>query len=290
MTSTPRPHINPVVVKVGGALLDTPDARSVFLDRFAEAANAGTPLALVHGGGAAVDRHLDRLGVVTERRDGIRITPPELMPEIAAILVGQVSTGLLSELRARGTIASALRLADDEGIKVERLNRNFDPGAVGTVTGGHATLLRSLIASGRVPLIASIGMLEDGTILNINADDAASGVARSVGARALLLLTDVPGVLDANGSVIRTLDSKAIKQAIRDGVITGGMIPKVEAALSAAADARCPVVIGSWSDARVLSHPLAADTIATSILPPTTIETNQPWSPTPVDLVSGTPA
>lgn len=290
MTSKPQANRNPIVVKIGGALLDAPDARSAFLDRFAEAANAGSPLALVHGGGAAVDRHLDRLGVITERRDGIRITPPELMLEIAAILVGQVSTQLLSELRARGTVSSALRLADDEGIKVQRLARDFNPGAVGTVTGGRAALLRDLIESGRVPVIASIGMLEDGTLLNVNADDAASGVARSVGARALLLLTDVPGVLDADGEVIRTLDSKTIEQAINDGIITGGMVPKVEAARSAAADANCPVVIGSWSNARVLSHPLDPDTVATSILPPATIETNPFSSSTRVDTIFRAPA
>ena len=288
MTSTPPIHLNPIVVKIGGALLDIPEARSDFLDRFAEAAHSGTPLVLVHGGGAAVDRHLDRLGIVSERRDGIRITPPEIMPEIATILVGQVSTQILSELRARRTIASALRLADDESITVQRLARHFDPGAVGTVTGGCATLLKSLITSGRIPVIASIGMLDDGTLLNVNADDAASGVARAVGARALLLLTDVPGVLDPNGQVMRTLDAQAIKEAIRKGVITGGMIPKVQAALSAAADAQCPVVIGSWSDTRVLSHPLDADTIATSILPPTAIETNESRSSTLVDMASRT--
>ncbi|MHC4792716.1 MAG: acetylglutamate kinase [Planctomycetota bacterium] len=266
--SDATPPVAPIVIKVGGALLDDPAARSDFLDRFAEAARIGTPLALVHGGGAAVDRHLDRIGVETERRDGIRLTPPTLMPEIAAVLSGQVGTSLLADLRRRHVAATAVRLADDEGIVVERLECGFDPGSVGTVTGGSSMLFDDLIATGRIPVIASIGMLSDGTPLNVNADDAASGIARVLGARALLLLTDVPGVLDEHGNVIRRLDFAAADRLIDEGVIAGGMIPKVRGAIDAAAQSGCPVVIGDWADPRVLADPLADTTVATVVPPP----------------------
>ncbi len=271
MIGTPRSEspVEPIVIKVGGALLDDPVARFDFLDRFADAARLGTPLVLVHGGGAAVDRHLDRIGVETRRRDGIRVTPPTLMPEIAAVLSGQVSTSLLSDLRRRDVKATALRVADDEGIVVERLECGFDPGSVGTVTGGRPKLFGDLIATGRVPVIASIGMLTDGTPVNVNADDAASGLARVLGARALLLLTDVPGVLDERGEVIRRLESDAVDRLIDDGVIAGGMIPKVRGAVHAAAQSGCPVVIGGWADPAVLAEPLADSTIATVVPPPT---------------------
>ena len=264
-----KPFVAPTVVKVGGALLDDPAARSDFLDRFADAFRSGTPLALVHGGGAAVDRHLDRIGAETERRDGIRITPPSLMPEIAAVLSGRVSTELLADLRRRNVRSTALRLADDEGIVVERLKRAFDPGSVGTVTGGRATLFDEIIATGRVPVIASIGMLADGTPVNVNADDAASGLARVLDARALLLLTDVPGVLDERGTVIRRLEPATVDRLIRDGVIAGGMIPKVRGAVDAATRSGCPVVIGGWSDPAVLADPLGETTVATIVPPPT---------------------
>lgn len=261
--------VAPIVVKVGGALLDDPASRAGFLDRFADAAGTGTPFVLVHGGGAAVDRHLDRIGVETQRRDGIRITPPSVMPEIAAVLSGRVSTSLLADLRRRGVTATALRLADDEGIVVERLECGFDPGSVGTVTGGSPALFGDLIATGRIPVIASIGMLSDGTPVNVNADDAASGLARVLDARALLLLTDVPGVLDENREVIRRLDPAAVDRLIEAGVIADGMIPKVRGGLHAAAQSGCPVVIGDWADPAVLADPLADTTVATVIPPPT---------------------
>lgn len=264
----PDGPVAPIVVKVGGALLDHPASRSDFLDRFADAARLGTPFALVHGGGAAVDRHLDRLGIQTERRDGIRITPAAVMPEITAVLAGRVSTSLLADLRRRGVTATALRLADDEGIAVERLKCGFDPGAVGTVTGGSSALFGDLVATGRVPVVASIGMLADGTPVNVNADDAASGLARVLGARALLLLTDVPGVLDEHRNVIRRLEPATADHLIEGGVIAGGMIPKVRGAVDAAARSGCPVVIGGWSDPAVLADPLADTTVATIVLPP----------------------
>jgi len=257
----------PVVIKIGGALLDDPDARRGFLDRLAAAALAGGRFLVVHGGGAAVDRHLDRIGAVTERIDGIRVTPHELMPEIAAILAGEVGTGLLADVRRRGVPGVALRLGDDPGITTSILPVPFDPGAVGTVTGGRATLLASLIASRLLPIISSIGLLVDGTPVNVNADDAAAGVAAAIDADALLLLTDVPGVLDADRSVIPRLDADAIESLIADGTISGGMIPKVRGAVAAATAAGCPVVIGHWADPAVLAAPLADETVATVILP-----------------------
>ncbi len=259
----------PIVVKIGGALLDDATARPAFLDRLAAATAAGARVVVVHGGGAAVDRHLGRIGATTERIDGIRVTPHELMPEIAAILAGEVGTGLLSDLRRRSVPSIALRLGDDAGITTSILPVPFDPGAVGTVTGGRATLLASLVASRLVPVISSIGLLADGSPVNVNADDAAAGVAAAIDAEALLLLTDVPGVLDADRTVIRFLDAGTIESLIEDGTISGGMIPKVRGALVAAEAAGCPVVIGHWADPAVLAAPLAEETTATIVRPAT---------------------
>lgn len=258
----------PIVVKIGGALLDDPDARARFLDRLAFATGVGGRYVLVHGGGAAVDRHLARIGATTERIDGIRVTPHELMPEISAILAGEVGTGLLADLRRRGVPSLALRLGDDAGIETSILPAAFDPGAVGTVTGGRATLLAGLVDAGLLPVIASIGMLSDGTPVNVNADDAAAGVAGALDAEALLLLTDVAGVLDGDGAVVRSIDAATFERLVADGTIRGGMIPKVRGALSAAAACGRPVVIGHWADPAVLAAPLAAETTATIVHPP----------------------
>ena len=264
----------PVVVKIGGALLDDPTARGHFLDRLAFATGVGGRFVLVHGGGAAVDRHLARIGATTERIDGIRVTPHELMPEIAAILAGEVGTGLLADLRRRGVPSIALRLADDAGITTSLLPAAFDPGAVGTVTGGRATLLAGLVESGLLPVIASIGMLADGTAVNVNADDAAAGVAGALDAEALLLLTDVAGVLDGDGEVVRSIDDATFQRLVAAGTIRGGMIPKVRGALAAAATCGRPVVIGHWADPAVRAAPLAEDTVATIVHPPATAGSN----------------
>ncbi len=257
----------PVVVKIGGALLDDPTARAGFLDRLALATGLGGRFVLVHGGGAAVDRHLARIGATTERIDGIRVTPHELMPEIAAILAGEIGTGLLADLRRRGIASTALRLGDDAGIETAILPTAFDPGAVGTVTGGRATLLAGLLASNLLPVIASIGMLPDGTAVNVNADDAAAGVAAALDAEALLLLTDVAGVLDRDGEVVRSIDEHALHALVAEGTIHGGMIPKVQGALAAATASGRPVVIGHWADPAVLATPLAGATVATVVHP-----------------------
>ena len=258
----------PMVVKVGGAILDDHLARIQFLSRVA-AAHRARPMVLVHGGGAAVDRHLERIGVRTERIDGIRLTPPDLMPEIAGVLVGQVGTMLVADLRRRGVAAVGLRVGDDEGIIIAPLTADFDPGAVGTVAGGRAALLSSILAAGRTPVLASIGFLPDGDPVNINADDAAAGVAAALDAGALLMLTDVPGVLDARKRTIPELDAERMASLIEEGTIHGGMIPKVRSAIANANASGTPVVIAHWSDEDVLDDPFAARS-ATTIRPTTT--------------------
>lgn len=269
MNPSPPPH-RTIVVKVGGSLLDDQVARLDFLSRVAVAAiDEARPIVLVHGGGSAVDRHLHRIGAETERIDGIRITPAILMPEIAAVLAGRVGTMLVADLRRLGVAAVGLRVGDDDGIVVSPFVADFDPGAVGTVTGGRAALLTSILAAGRTPVLASIGFLPDGDPVNINADDAAAGVAAAVDAGALLMLTDVPGVMDAGGRTIAQLDAERMASLIEDGTIHGGMIPKVRSALAAAEASGTPVVIAHWSDEEVLVDPFAA-LHATTIRPTAT--------------------
>ena len=125
----------PIVVKVGGALLDDDDALDAIARALAEA-NAARPgsLVIVHGGGTHVDRHLERIGARTERRDGIRVTPPALMPEIAAVLAGRVGTAIVARLRAAGAPAIGLRLGDGGLARCRVSTRHgADVGAVGEV-------------------------------------------------------------------------------------------------------------------------------------------------------------
>lgn len=246
--SNPRP----IVIKVGGSLLDDGSAVHGMLDLVIAAASEGGPgVVIVHGGGKAVDRQLDRSGLTSERREGIRITPPDQMDQIAGVLAGVINTELVGHFIARGVSAVGLGLSDGLCCRVQMARRYaFDPGRVGEVVGGDPRLLHHLLAGGFLPVMCSIGLDAEGGLLNVNADDAAAAVARLLGASTLLLLTDVPGVRGPDGTIVPSIDRATAEAWIADGTISGGMIVKVRGALEAAENAGSGVgrvVIASWS-------------------------------------------
>lgn len=253
-------RIAPIVIKVGGALLDDPQAVPALIDAVVAAhqrALAQAPgVVIVHGGGKAVDRQLERIGVQSERRDGIRITPPDQMDQIAGVLAGVMNTALVGHFTARGVPAVGLGLSDGLCCRVEvARDYTFDPGRVGDVVGGDGRLLTHLIAGGFLPVMCSIGLDSQGGLLNVNADDAAAAVAGLLGASTLLLLTDVPGVRGPDGAIVASIDRAQADAWIADGTISGGMIVKVRGALDAAESAGASVgrvVIASWSDPAAL--------------------------------------
>ncbi|MSR40726.1 MAG: acetylglutamate kinase [Phycisphaerales bacterium] len=252
-------HAELTVVKIGGALLDSADAfKSTFtailaLDREIRA-RGGRGAVLVHGGGAAVDRQFTRLGLESEKRQGIRITPPEHIDDLVSVLAGSVHQRLLGLLHALGARAVGLSLGDGGLCRCQVTTRfAFDAGLVGEIIDGDAAILDTLLRDGFLPVLNSIGMTQDGTPLNVNADDAASAIARIACATELLLLTDVAGVLNASNAVIAELDAAGIDALIADGTVSGGMTAKVRAAQEAAVAAGCPVRIASWREQGSLS-------------------------------------
>jgi acetylglutamate kinase len=246
----------PIVVKVGGAALDSPSEAAAI------AATIGSlhhhwpsGVVVVHGGGVEVDRHLTKLGLVSEKRDGIRITPPHHIEEVVAVLAGKMNKRLVGQLQQQGVAAVGLCLGDGFLVRtVKAAHYLFDPGHVGRAVGGDPLLLQTLLPAGFLPVLCSIGLDAQGLPLNINADDAASDLARLLRASNLLLLTDVAGVLDANGELLSHLTADGAEQRIAAGEITGGMVPKVRSAIATANDAGIPVTIASWRDASQFEH------------------------------------
>ncbi len=240
----------PLVVKVGGALLE--DAR-MHLDAFAglialHRAHAGG-IILVHGGGAQVDRQLQRVGIETPRVEGIRVTTREAIDQVVGVLAGSAHVRLLGLLSSLGARPVGLSLSDGGLCRCRHSTKfAFDAGEVGEIIDGDGTLVRTLLSSGFMPVVNSIGLSSQGDPLNINADEAACAIARIIGADGLVLLTDVAGVLDADKNLIGEIDASQIDALIADGTISGGMIPKVRNALAAAHEAGCPAVIASWRD------------------------------------------
>lgn len=263
--SNHRPH--PIVVKLGGALLDDAHAFPEVFDALARMHHIHHGgLVIVHGGGKAVDRQLERLGIHTERREGIRITPPEAVEQVTAVLAGAMNTQLLGLLLSRGVSAVGLTLSDGHLSHAKKTDRfTFDPGRVGEIDGGDGALVTHLLAGGYLPVLSSIAVCDAGGFLNINADDAAAQLAGILQATGLLLLTDVRGVKGDDGSIINELNAESAEQLIAKGVITGGMIAKVRGAVSAAETAGVPVVIASWSDPASLEALASGNAIGTRV-------------------------
>ena len=233
-------------------MLDEPAQNAAFFQTLADFIQHDQHVVLVHGGGKSVDRHLQLLGHTSHKRDGIRITPPEHMLEIAGVLAGQLNARLVGLLRSRGVNAVGLTLADGATTTARKSEKfSFDAGRVGEITGGDANLIQTLLRNGCTPIFSSIAMDDAGELLNVNADEAAAAIARIVSARLLVLLTDVAGVKDGEGNIIASLNCAGVERLTNSGAITGGMIAKVRSALEASEQSGVATLVASWTDANI---------------------------------------
>lgn len=217
-----------VVVKLGGTTLA--EQRQVLAEVAAVARRR--PVVLVHGGGKRMTEWLDRLGVPTRFEGGLRITDPAALEVAAAVLRGVVNSELVAALHDVGCDAVGLSGVDGGLLIGQRLP---DVGLVATVVGVRRDLLDSLLVAGQVPVVAPLARDEEGIVCNVNADDAAAGIAAGLGARQLVLMTDVDGIRDAAGNRLSSITADEAEALIADGTIHGGMVPKVKAALAALA-------------------------------------------------------
>lgn len=233
----------PIVIKVGGALLEDADAGLALLTNIATVAKQ-RPVVIVHGGGPLVETLMASLGLTSHKIDGLRVTPDEHMPYISGTLAGSANKGLCALAIKAGLTPVGLSLLDGNMVQCTALADKY--GAVGTPTAANNRLLHSMLEQGYLPVISSIGCSDDGRLLNINADQAATVVAELLGAQ-LLLLSNVPGVLDANKTLVSELDLAQIAVMVHEGIITEGMKVKTDAALLAAKTLRRPVTIASWA-------------------------------------------
>ena len=238
----------PIVIKIGGTAHEASGAAAPLWKAVARLGALPGGAIVVHGGKDAIDRQLALANKPVERVEGLRVTPSDQIDHVEAALAGVVNGAIVRALCAQGAKAAGLTLCDGGMARAERLRPGgADIGHVGVVTSGDPHLVRTLVGAGYLPVIASIATGPAREALNVNADDAAAAVAAMVGARALVLLTGVAGVLDAAGAVIPRIAMAEADAMIADGRIVDGMIPKIRAALTAARAAGCPVTIGGWS-------------------------------------------
>jgi acetylglutamate kinase len=220
-----------VVVKYGGHAMGA--GGETFARDIALLKQVGIHPIVVHGGGPQINRMLDRLGVKSRFVNGLRVTDSETMEIVEMVLAGSINKQLVAAINAAGGRAIGLSGKDGGLIRARKLSRDGDLGFVGEPERIDAGLLATFRQSDITPVIAPVGVGAEGETYNINADTVAGAVAAAVKARRFLLLTDVPGVLDADKRLIPELSAAEARRLIADGTISGGMIPKVETCLDA---------------------------------------------------------
>lgn len=218
-----------VVIKVGGNAIE--QARDETLQDVVLLRYVGMQPVLVHGGGPEITAMSERLGLKSEFKDGLRITDEKTMEVAKMVLTGKVSPDLVAAIHRLGGQAVGMSGEDGPTIIAEPLDESM--GFVGRVTQVNKEPITALLGRGYIPVIASIGLGYDGHAYNINADTVAAEIAVALTAAKVILLTDVPGVLGADGEVVAVLTKEDARNRIAKGAVTGGMIPKLEACLRA---------------------------------------------------------
>ena len=236
--------LRPLVVKLGGAALSCEETLEKLFNAISEyKESAHRDLVVVHGGGYLVDELMNGLNLKVEKKQGLRVTPSDQINVVAGALAGTANKLLQGQAVRSGINAAGLSLADGGLCQITPLDPEL--GCVGKAAPGNSALLQAILATGCVPIISSIGLDDNGQLMNVNADQAAVAVAAALDAE-LVLLSDVSGVLNGKGKLMPTLDVALADQLIESGVITDGMIVKVKAAFEAAEALGRPIEVASW--------------------------------------------
>ena len=222
-----------VVVKYGGNAMTDPALAEQFAEDVVLMHSVGMRVVVVHGGGPQIGELMARLGKESEFRDGLRVTDAETLDIARMVLVGKVGRDIVSSINVHAPLAVGLS-GEDAGLIVASA-RDPELGFVGDVDSVEPTILERLLAEDLIPVLSTIGSDAAGQAYNINADTVAGAVAAALGAEKVVYLTDVAGILDADGELIHRVDADGIGALIADGTVAGGMIPKVGACLHAVA-------------------------------------------------------
>ncbi|MDP2561003.1 acetylglutamate kinase [Psychrobium sp. 1_MG-2023] len=239
----------PLVIKVGGALLESTSGQQALFTTIAQLTEQDIHVVLVHGGGCLVEEWLSQAGMQSEKLDGLRVTPQSQIDLVAGALAGAANKKLVACAKSTGLKTVGLSLADGDIVTSDYLDSRL--GQVGQCQAHERSLLISLLASGFVPVISSIADDGAGNLLNVNADQAAQVIAQLLNAK-LILLSDVPGVLDGDKQLISKLSPELAQQLVADDVIVGGMKVKVDTAFATANALGDSIVIASWQEPQQL--------------------------------------
>ncbi|MFC0282655.1 acetylglutamate kinase [Camelimonas abortus] len=232
-----------VVIKYGGHAMGDPEAARDFAQDVVLLEQAGVKPVVVHGGGPQIGRMLEKLGIKSEFANGLRITDKATVEVVEMVLAGAINKQIVGTISAEGGRAIGLCGKDGNMVIARKVGRvaatdsniekHIDLGFVGEPERVNRAVLDAVLAAELTPVLAPVANGVDGATYNVNADTFAGAIAGALRAKRLLLLTDVPGVLDRDGRLLPELTVDQVRDLIADGTITGGMIPKVETCIYA---------------------------------------------------------
>jgi acetylglutamate kinase len=232
-----------VVIKYGGHAMKDEDLKKSFALNVILLKYIGLNPVIVHGGGPQIGRMLEQLNIDCQFREGLRVTDQATMDVVEMVLVGKVNKEIVNLLNLHGGNSVGLSGKDGGLISARKLEmvvdrKNAPPeiidlGKVGEVTDINTSLIRTLQSEGFIPIIAPVGVDKEGETYNINADSVAGAMATALGAKKLILLTDVAGIMDGEGNVLSSLNRDGALEVIHGRVAKGGMIPKIKCCLEA---------------------------------------------------------
>ncbi len=251
------------LIKLGGTLLDGRESRDALAAQIAGARLSGTEAVVVHGGGKQMTRYLTERGVESRFVNGLRVTTPETVDALLKVFAGSVNHELVASLNRAGARAVGLSGIDAFLAEAEQMDPAL--GAVGRVTKANPELLEVLTAAGYLPVVACVAGDRCGNIYNVNADQMAVACAAAYRAEQLVFLTDVDGVLDGAKQVRSELTDRESERLIADGIATGGMQAKLNAALAALRGGVAQVRIAPGAEPGIVQRVFAGEAVGTRI-------------------------
>ena len=257
-----RFHGKTIVIKYGGNAMTDEKLKHSFASDIVLLKLVGINIVIVHGGGPQIDDQLTKIGKKGEFIQGMRVTDAETMDVVEMVLGGQVNTDIVNLINQHGGRAVGLSGTDGPLIRARKMmipgkddpKQMIDIGRVGEVESIDPEIVRLLTAQNFVPVIAPVGVGKDGESYNINADLVAGKLAEILKAEKLVVLTNIPGVLDKSGNLLTGLTAKKIDELFADGTISGGMLPKIGSALEAVKNGvnSCHIIDGRVEHALLL--------------------------------------
>ncbi len=259
-----------VVIKYGGAAMSDPALKEAVMRDIVLLSLVGIKVVLVHGGGPEINSMLKKLRIEPKFIGGLRCTDAQTMEVVQMVLAGKVNKDLVSLLGQSGGKALGLCGMDGRMIEAKKLEGDVDLGFVGEITDVNPAPILDALQNGYVPIVSTIGIGKDSTLYNINADTAAAKIAAKLNAENIILMTDTRGLLrnkDDEESLIPVVQVSEVPKLIKEGVISGGMIPKVDCCVEAVRRGvkRAFIIDGRIPHA-ILNEMLSSEGIGTMVL------------------------